>query len=153
MFNETIWSSLFCQYPIFLMVLVNLSNNALGDCLSPYNPFFSLHTLFVAALLNPGGGSINTSSSKSLWRKAFFTSNCCKFYPKHAAKDNKIHTVVTFITSANVSKVIYPIGLRVPLSYHPALYLSNVPSALYFKLNTHPLPKFYSSVMLSPPLP
>ena len=106
---------------------MNCPNHALGDCLRPYSAFRSLHTFPMEfAMLYHGGKPMYTSSSKSLCRNAFFTSNCHKGQSRLVAIDNK--TLMVFIFWVN------------PLATTLALYRSIVPSALYFIVNTrlHP---------------
>ena len=45
-----------CVYPNRLTAFVNLSNQARGDCLSPYSDFLNLNTeLELTGMSNPGG--------------------------------------------------------------------------------------------------
>lgn len=53
-----VWLACDCLYPTFFKLPLNLSNQALGDCLNPYKAFFNLHTfLSLPGILKPGEAS------------------------------------------------------------------------------------------------
>lgn len=86
------------------MNLVNLSNQALGDCLSPYKDFFNLHTLDPNFSMKPGGAFMYTSYVKSPLRNAFFTSSWCRGQSRFTAIGKSTSMVFSFATRENVSE-------------------------------------------------
>ena len=86
-----------------------------------YKAFCNLQTTFPCIReARPSGMSMYTSSSRSPWRKAFFTSNWCSGQSKFAVR--KINTLTTFNFS---------IGEKVDNLSHMSKYIPLQPALLY----------------------
>jgi hypothetical protein len=96
---KSVWSNLWIAQE-------NCLNHALRNCFRPYKTFFSLHTLPIedeSESSSPRGTSIYTSSFKSPWRSAFFTSNWCRGQFKFVDTESMTLIEFVFATGANVS--------------------------------------------------
>ncbi|KAK2426946.1 putative mitochondrial protein [Trifolium repens] len=92
------------MYPSLMSREVKFSYHFPLVCLRPYKLFCNLHTIFDLLQWTPYGIFIYTSSCRSPWRNALFTSTWCKCHFFIAATASKVLTVVNLATGEKVSK-------------------------------------------------
>lgn len=91
-------SCLDCRKPILCKAFVIFAFHCLDVCYNPYNDFRRQQTWFSLYLWRPGGSSIKISSSKSLWRKALWTSIWWNDQSQRAITKIKVLTVTCLAT-------------------------------------------------------
>ena len=132
------WSDLEDINPKETKTSLSFSNQVLGACFKPYNALCNWHTKsgeFESS--KPAGCSIYTSSCKSPFKKALFTSNYLTYQPFNKAIVKTILIVVGFTIGLKVSIKSKPASWRNPFATNRALCFSILPSGFSFTLNTH----------------
>ena len=117
---------------------LSLSNHAVGACFKPCNALCNWHTKCREfEFSKPAGCSIYTSSCKSPFKKALFTSNYLTYQPFDKAIIKKILIVIGFTTRLKVLVKSKLTSWRNPFATNCALCFSILLSGFSFTLNTH----------------
>ena len=126
------WSDLEDINPKETKTSLSFSNQVLGACFKPYNALCNWHTKcgeFESS--KPAGCSIYTSSCKSPFKKALFTSNYLTYQPFNKAIVKTILIVVGFTIGLKVYK-IKTCKLEKPLCYQSCLMLQYTAIWIFF---------------------